>query len=1256
MTILEKIGSLTSEIGAEISAYDPATERLFVVSGDTEVQVISLSDPTAPQLVSTISIAELGAGANSIAVQDGLVAVAVEAAPATDPGTVAFFDTDGDFLTAVEVGALPDMVTFTPDGSQVLVANEGEPDEGVDPEGSVSIINVDNFGVTTADFSAFNGSEAALREEGVRIFPDVAVAEDLEPEFIAVAPDGSTAFVVLQENSSFGVVDIDAATVTDIVPLGVKDHSEAGNALDASDEDGGINIENYPVVGLYMPDGIAAYTAEGITYYVTGNEGDARDEDASIGELELDPIAFPNAEELQADENLGRLEVSTIDGDLDGDGDFDQLFAYGARSFSIWDEEGNLVFDSGDDFEQITAEQIPDIFNSDDEGIPEETFDERSDNKGPEPEGVTVGEISDRTYAFIGLERVGGVMVYEVTNPETPQFVQYLPNPEGDQSPEGLTFISAEASPTEEPLLVVTNEISSTVSVFAVEPGVRISEIQGAGQSSPLEGEAVTDVPGIVTAVDSNGFYFQDPNPDDNVATSEGLFVFTGSEPTVSVGDEVSVSGTVSEFIPGGADTGNLSITQISGDPDVTVLSSDNSLPDPVILGTDGRVPPNRVIDNDQDTLYNVLEGEGDFEPGEDGLDFYETVEGMRVTVQEARAVSGTNRFGEIFTVANNGDSATGLSDRGTINIGPNDFNPERIQVDDDSTVSPQDTPLVDVGAELGDVTGVVSYSFGNFEILATEEFEPTPSDLEPETTNIEGNGELTVASYNVLNLDPVIEDPALTEDGEDDVDDDVGEGRFATIAEQIVDNLATPDIVALQEIQDNNGAEITDVVAADETLQLLVDEIAAISDINYEFIDNPFIGNETSGGQPGGNIRTAYLYNPERVDFVEGSLDPVTDPEDQQTNPDNPFFDSRLPLAATFEFDGEEITLVNNHFSSKGGSSPLFGQLQPATELQENPEINGSLDERRDQAQAVKDFVDDILAADPGANVSVLGDLNEFEFISPLETLEESLNNLTETLPPNERYTFIFQGNSQSLDHILVSDSLFPSADFDIVHVNVEFAETPQTASDHEPLLARLDLGAGAVPGTAADDVLVGTEADETLLAGSGDDLVAGGLGNDQIFGSDRDDVLRGDLNSRDPQVGIGGDDTIFGGAGNDRLGGKGGDDDLFGDAGDDTLFGDDGDDLLRGGAGDDRLQGDDFSGGEGSDTFVLAPGEGTDTVVDFEVGIDSLGLAEGLGFDQVAISQNGSGAAIAFNNETLAILAGISADALTEADFTVI
>ncbi len=582
-----------------------------------------------------------------------------------------------------------------------------------------------------------------------------------------------------------------------------------------------------------------------------------------------------------------------------------------------------------------------------------------------------------------------------------------------------------------------------------------IMEIQGADHVSALVG-AVVATSGIVTALDGNGFYLQDAVGDGDIATSDAIFVFTGGAPTVTVGDAITVEGAVSEFTPGGAASGNLSTTQIGGDV-ITVVSSGNPLPAAVILGKGGRVAPNTRIDNDP--LSN-------FDPVNDGIDFFESVEGMFVTAPDLVVVNGTNRFGEIFAVADGGDNATGISERGTLNIAPGDFNPEKIQIDPDFDVSGFDAPLVNVGDTLGDVTGVVGYGFGNFEIIPTVDFTAnvTASGLTAEATALKGSvDELTVASYNVLNL----------ETNDADGDTDVANGRFETIAEQIVGNLGSPDIIGLQEIQDNSGSVDDGTTSASETLQALADAIVEAGGPQYAFIDNTAIIDGQSGGQPGGNIRTAFLYDPTRVDLVEGSVQPVG-----SQAPGEAFDGARLPLSATFEFNGEAVTVVNNHFSSKGGSSPILGTTQPFEDLQEDPNVNGSLDERRVQAQAVNDFVDGILDTDPDANVVVLGDMNEFEFVSPLAILEGTvistnagestapggvaiLANLVNELPEDELYSFIFQGNSQSLDHILATGDLFDTAAIDIVHVNTEFGETPDRGSDHDPVVASFTIPA---------------------------------------------------------------------------------------------------------------------------------------------------------------------------------------------------
>ncbi len=520
---LNKVGSATSTTASEIPAFDPASKRLFVVAAST-VNVYTVSN-TGGLTAATDLVVGFTAPAgttiapNSVAVKNGLVAVAYDVRNTAPPNTiqrgrVSFFRAaDGVFLNSVEVGFLPDMLTFTPDGTKVLVANEGEPNEDYsnDPEGSVSVISINSVNLTTgtlsatvqeANFNAFNAQRAALTASGVRIIGDrtiggvpvvATVSQDVEPEYIAVSGDGLTAAITLQENNAIAILNIATATITSIKPLGLKNFNLPGNGLDASDRDvngtssggGKINIVNQPVFGAYQPDAISSFVSGGQTFYVIANEGDARvrpnaggiiagqgeggifNEEVRVSSSSygLDPTVFPNPADLKLNQNLGRLTVSNKSGDTDGDGDFDQIVTFGGRSFSILDASGNIVFDSGDQIERLTAQFAPTLFNGD--GTTS-GFDSRSDNKGPEPEGVVTGVINGRTYAFVGLERVGDVIVYDVTTPTAPTFVQYINTPE-DTRVEGLAFVSATDSPTGNPLLITAAEGSNTVGVFNIQ-------------------------------------------------------------------------------------------------------------------------------------------------------------------------------------------------------------------------------------------------------------------------------------------------------------------------------------------------------------------------------------------------------------------------------------------------------------------------------------------------------------------------------------------------------------------------------------------------------------------------------------------------------------------------------------------------------------------------------------------------------------------------------------------------------------------
>ncbi|MBN2526470.1 MAG: choice-of-anchor I family protein [Deltaproteobacteria bacterium] len=502
------------EGGAEAIGYDAATQLVAITNRATQsVHIVSIADPAAPELVWEVDVTPYGLEPTNLDLKNGLLAITVRAHEVTDNGTVVLVHLDYPGAAcpkAIPVGPLPDAVKFTPDGKSLVVLNEGEPNNRytVDPEGSISIIKLGNLKVRTADFKRFNRFESLLKRRGIRIYgPGASVAQDLEPEYLTISQDSRTAWVTLQENNAMAVVDLHSAKVTRLVPLGYKAHWLPGNEMDASDKDDEINIQNWPVLGMYQPDGIASFQSWGRTWLITANEGDARDyiykeetgeldddgkpiveeivaysEEARVNDLNLLDVYENYWPDLQKKGNLGRLKTTTSPPfgkfvDENGDEVYSQIYAYGARSFSIWDTHGRQVFDSGAEFELLTAELAPHGFNANND---DNDADKRSDDKGPEPEGVVVGNIDGALYAFITLERVGGVIVYDVSIPWSPSFVTYVNHRDfkgdpkkgeaGDLAPEGIVFISADQSPTGTPLLAVANEVSGNATIFQILP------------------------------------------------------------------------------------------------------------------------------------------------------------------------------------------------------------------------------------------------------------------------------------------------------------------------------------------------------------------------------------------------------------------------------------------------------------------------------------------------------------------------------------------------------------------------------------------------------------------------------------------------------------------------------------------------------------------------------------------------------------------------------------------------------------------
>lgn len=449
---------------AEISAYDPSTKKLFVVNNSvaSKVDVIDFTNLPTITKTQTLDFSTTSGVANSVAVSNGLLAVALEAANKTDNGSVAILTTSNLAETKrITVGALPDMVTFSPDGNFIVTANEGEPNSNytIDPVGSISIIDIkNNYSVKTLDFTSFESSLGTLKAGGFRMYGlNATFAKDIEPEYVAVSADSKKAWVTLQENNAIAEVDLVAGTILRVLPLGVKDINVAANAFDVSDQDNKLELGVWPIKAFYLPDAISMFSANNTSYLALANEGDTRDygsafnEEARVSALALDPTRFPNAAALKVNSSLGRLTVTKFNGDTDGDGDFDEIYSTGGRSVTILNAStGQLVAEIGKDLEQrvIAAGKYDDT---------------RSDNKGVEIESVTVNQVNGQMIAFIGMERSNMIAVYEVSNPVSPVFLQLFST---GVAPEGLLYIKPKDSPNGRSILVVSSEGDGSVKLY----------------------------------------------------------------------------------------------------------------------------------------------------------------------------------------------------------------------------------------------------------------------------------------------------------------------------------------------------------------------------------------------------------------------------------------------------------------------------------------------------------------------------------------------------------------------------------------------------------------------------------------------------------------------------------------------------------------------------------------------------------------------------------------------------------------------
>lgn len=550
-----------------------------------------------------------------------------------------------------------------------------------------------------------------------------------------------------------------------------------------------------------------------------------------------------------------------------------------------------------------------------------------------------------------------------------------------------------------------------------------IPEIHGDGRVPAVRNQDIT-TQGIVTLVLEDRFWIQDPGS----ISRAGLLVLTEGRPAVRRGDRVAVRGLLEHHLPDNRPA-DLAVARMTR-PNVEVIASGQPLPDPVQIGAEGIDVPAELAPARFDRPLQA---------DHNAIDFWTALLGMRVSLPVTGVVGPTSRFHETWVIAS--DDHRNLGPHGTVAAAPGDFNPERILVQSNPLLLPEFPDPAAVGDALAPVTGVVDYRFGNFRVVAEHALRRLPGEPTAIRSRLHGYADhLLIASYNVENLNPVVEDFGRVRSVRD-VDDAIGSGRMAELAGHIATVLNGPDIVGLQEIQDGDGAEDSELVSADRTLAALTEAIVEAGGPTYDWIDLPPERN-ADGGQPGGNIRNVFLYNPARVELAGDSPQRLDGPA---------FANSRKSLVAEFLFNGQPVVVINNHFASKGGSDPLFGQRQPP--------IEGDAEQRQAQARAVLDFAAG-LSRKQRDRLVVLGDLNDHWFSEPLNILTSDatvpLHNPVTGLPVQERFTYVFQGNAQAIDHILVSQALKAASELELVPIN---SLNPRQAADHDPLVVRLHL-----------------------------------------------------------------------------------------------------------------------------------------------------------------------------------------------------
>ncbi|CAH0173976.1 choice-of-anchor I family protein [Roseomonas sp. CECT 9278] len=1281
-TLAHTAGNGSVALDAEVAAYDSGTGLIFVIGPDG----VDAIDAATGVIRGTLDTSALG-NVNSVAVKDGVVALAIESEPKTDPGKVVIADVvrSGDTVTItardfggtgyVTVGAQPDQIGFTPDGTKLLTANEGEPNsygraDSVDPEGSVSIITVSTGDVQTAGFTAFNADIATLRAEGVRIFgPGATVAQDLEPEYIAVDPNDPTkAYVTLQEANAIAVLDLSTATFTDIIPLGFKNHGLAANAISGNDQDNvfaPVTADN--LFGMYQPDGIAAVNVGGTTYLITANEGDARDwtgfaEEARLSTLALDPVAFPD-DPADADttpeivESLGRLTVTNQTGNTDADADFEQLYAFGGRSFSVWNTDGTLVFDSGNLLDQTIATLFPANYDEN-----------RDDNKGVEPESITVGQVGADTFVFVGLERADGVAAFRMDGPAAFTFAGFFTTP-GDDAPEVITFVSAADAPDGKALLVVPNEDSATTTVYELNATFKLQLLHFSDAEAGLL--ASTTAPLLAALVDA----FDDDYANTLILAGGDNFIpspffAAGTDPSVAathmrgdnpgaadieihnrIGVEASTVGNhefdfgTRAFSDAVADaafpylTANL---DFSGDSDIrgryTETVGVGGLEDATALR--GRIVPSAVVDKGGEKI---------------GL--------VGVTTQILEAISSTGGV-EVKGFAGDGTERNDMAllaaqlqpvidDLRSQGVDKIILMAHLQQIAFEIELAPL-LNGVDIilaagsNTRLGDATDVAvafpghAADFANtYPILATGADGGT-------TLIVNTDNEFTYLGRLVVEFDDqgrIITDsldPAIngaTAATRENVaaawgvtEDELDTTAFAegTKGEQVAD--ITEAVQAVIEAKDGEVWGFTDVYLEGER-NLVRNQETNLGNLTADA--NLFAARAALGEgalvvslKNGGGIRTAIG----TVEVGSGEKDPpIANPDAGKPEggistldiENSLRFNNRLVV---FDTTAAGLKAILEHGVASLGNQGRFPQIGGIA-FSYDPDLPAgarilsiaAIDENGDVVARI--IENGMVSADAPALISVVtlnflaqgGDAypikangENFRYLLEDGTLGPVLDEATDIsiAPPGAL------GEQQALKDFLQEFHATPETAFDEPDTAASGDTRIQNlnATTSDTVLAGIVATAeGLLEGTLGNDTLTGAGTD-TITGSAGDDRIDAGAFGDSVDGGAGDDTISGG-NGDDTIDGGAGADQLDGGAGANRLGGGAGDDTLQGGLRVDTIDGGDDDDVIDGAGGNDVLL-----GGQGDDSLVA--GTGNDSVEGGD-GADTIG--GGVGFDRI-------------------------------------